>query len=269
MWTRTTIALAAACCVACNGGGIIDAPTTTDLVVVAGGSATDTAGSRLAQALVVEVRRDGRPQPGVVVTFSGTLAAEPNPAQRRTAWVSDVAYNSFEANAQVTTNSAGRAAAVVQLGEFAGAAAIVVRCPAMNLADTVDYIVLPSSAARLVMTVDTAVLAGVTYPLDAYVTDRHGNRRDDVVTYAAGTNVVSVDVTGRVTVPRSVVRGAVAVRSGAFQDSARFTVVLMARLLPRFHDVGRRRGWVIRRSHGRTREDWEGATPHFKSRNEV
>jgi hypothetical protein len=226
MWMRRTISLAVSCAVACGGGGeAITHPPTKELVVVAGGAMTDTARAHPVQALVVEVRVDGEPRAGMAVTFSGTLLAEPNPAQRLSVWTSDAANDVFTSNTQQTTNAMGRALVRLALGERAGPAAVVVKCPALDLTDTVRYTVLPGNAYRLAFTKDTAVLAGVTYPVDASVRDWNGNRRDDAVTYAAGPNAVAVDGSGRVTVPNEVVRGAVAVRSGSLLDSARFTVV--------------------------------------------
>ena len=226
MWMRTPIVLAFAGAAACGGGGgDINRPGTKELVVVAGGSGTDTARAHPVQALVVEVRVNGQPQPGVAVTFSGTLFPDPNPAGRRSVWTSDVAFDGFTSNTTQTTNAMGRALVRLELGERAGPAAVVVKCPALDLTDTVRYTVLPGNAYRFAFTTDTAVLAGATYPVDASVRDRNGNRRDDAVTYGAGPNVVAVDGSGRVTVPNQVVRGAVAVRSGSLLDSARFTVV--------------------------------------------
>ncbi len=225
---RCSTSLALLALLACEGGGS-DSPTgpqSTGVQVVAGEAITDTVLARPLQALVVEVRVGGQPRQGLVVRFESMPSADTTRRFEQAIAVAKISQNFFGNFASDTTNSAGRAGALVQLGTVAGEARVLVSCPELGLADTAKFTVQPGKAARLIITVrDTTVLAGGSYDVGAQVGDLYGNKRADQVTLSAGPNAASTDAAGRVTVGSVIGRGAIAVSAGGVTDSARFTVL--------------------------------------------
>jgi hypothetical protein len=209
-----------------RGAGDSTGPSSSTLRAVAGASITDTVLAKPLQALVIEVRPNGQPAPGLIVRFESLPSADTTRRFDEAVTVSKISQNYFSTFASDTTNASGRASVLIQLGTVAGEARLLVTCPELGLADTVRFTVLPGSAARLSLTVrDTAVIAGSSYAVGAFASDRFGNRRSDAVSYSPGPNTTSVDGSGRVTVGTTIGRGAIAVRAGSALDSARFTVV--------------------------------------------
>jgi len=224
--------LALAACIAlfvvgCGGGGEgSTGPASTGLHVVAGASISDTVLARPVQALVVEVRPSSGSAEGLIVRFQSLPNADSTRQYAPAIAVSSLASSVFSLLVSDTTNSAGRASVLVQLGTVAGEARILVTCPELGLSDTAKFTVLPGQVSRVVVrTRDTTVFAGASYTIDAYASDTYGNRRSDAVSYTTGVNVASVDSTGRVTVGSAIGRGSVGVRAGNALDSARFTVL--------------------------------------------
>lgn len=211
---------------ACGGGAESTEPTFTGMRIVAGGTVSDTVQARPAQALTVEVHPTSGPAAGLVIRFESLPANDSTRRSETEINVSNAAPVAFGQLASDTTDSSGRASALVQLGTIAGEARIVVSCPELGLSDTAKFTVLPGNANRIVLqNADTTLFAGASYTISSYAADRFGNRRSDAVSFVAGQNVSSVDQSGRVTAGTTIGRGSVAVRVGNATDSARFTVM--------------------------------------------
>jgi hypothetical protein len=227
MTRHLALAASIAFIVSCGGGGEgPTGPTTPGLHVIAGASISDTVLARPVQALVVEVRPISGSPAGLVVRFESLPSSDSTRPYERAIAVSNLASNFFVPFISDTTNSSGRASALVQLGTVAGEARVLVTCPELGFSDTAKFTVLPGNPDRVVVrNRDTTVLAGAMYTINAYASDRFLNRRSDPVTFTPGANTTSVDPSGRVTVATTVGRGNVAVRAGNALDSARFTVL--------------------------------------------
>ena len=194
------------------------------LSIVAGSDVTDTVGAKLSQALVVEVRdRSGVPQSNVVVRFTALTGTTSPSSWVQMAPLTSNYYTYFVAD---STDSRGRAAAVVQMGTSVGQAKVLIEVPELNLQDTARYAVTPGAAAILTISVrDTMVLPGSQYSLSAAAADRFGNKRpNDPISFTSQSAVVSVDASGKVTALQEG-RGAIVVKAGPATDTARVSVV--------------------------------------------
>ena len=216
--------------IGCGGSATGDLPTEVapgpaTLGIVSQPGSTDTALARLEPAVIVEVKQDGKPKAGQEIQFESIISPDKFPGSLRIN-LARTPESGFGSVVTGTTDGLGRTSAYVRLGVLAGQARVVVSCPALKLADTLQFTVVPGKAARIIMSVrDTALRPGESYVVSAYTIDRNENRRDDVATFAPGPNVASVDASGRITATSSVGRGAAAVRAGGLLDSARFVVM--------------------------------------------
>jgi hypothetical protein len=186
---------------ACGGDGP-SAPVSGDpgLHVVAGANVTDTVDAPLAQALVVEVRRqDGTLATGVTVRF------EPQPSLGDAIYVCTLTGLCGPFVAGITTDdtdSRGRAKTVVKMGQIAGRAVVRVTVPELGLVDSAAFTVLPGAPAHVRPQVtDTTLDIGATTTLRGKVVDRYNNARLEVSTNTVGPgNAVTLDVaTGTIT----------------------------------------------------------------------
>lgn len=195
------------------------------LFVVAGAVQTDTAWARLSQALVVQVMDpDGKPAAGEIVRFESVPGDSAHPASLSVAALTSVDYSLFVAG---PTDGGGQASVLVQMGAYAGTARVAVSVPRFAYEDTVAFTILPGRAALVVVgPADTALYVGHGFPLRGYVTDVHGNRRGDPVTYQGLDASTSVGATGQVT-GVAVGRSAIVVRAAASSvvDTANVSVV--------------------------------------------
>lgn len=195
------------------------------LFVVAGGAQTDTACARLAQALVIQVLDpDGQVAVGEIVRFEYVPGDSAHPAPLALAALTSAEYGLFVAD---PTDAGGQASVLVQLGEVAGTGRVAVSVPRFAYEDTVAFTILPGRAAGVVVgPPDTALYVGHGYPLRGYVTDVHGNRRGDPVTYQALDASTSVGANGQVT-GVAVGRSTILVRAAASSvvDTANVSVV--------------------------------------------
>ena len=217
--------LAALGLAACSDG---DGPGggTPGLRVVAGADAEDTIGAVLAQALVVEVRgASGSALRGVPVTFRTLEGTGSTGWTTRNALVARLDGHQAQWSVTDTTDSRGRAGALVVLGMQAGAASVRVQVPASGVDTVVTYTVKPGAAHRIALgPVDTALYVGATFALRAAVHDRGGNPRTDSVTVAAPAGS-AVSTSARTVRGERFGRGIVVARAGALEDTARVSVV--------------------------------------------
>ena len=200
------------------------------LSIIAGSDVTDTVQAKLSQALIVEVRDAlGVPQSHVVVRFSALYGNTQSAAWVQMASLTSNYYSGFIAD---STDSRGRAAAVVQMGVTVGTAKVLIEVPELDLKDTATYTVLPGGAANLTISVrDTMVLPGAQYSLSAAVADRFGNKRpNDTITFASRSAIATVDGSGKVTAV-SEGRGTILVRAGTATDSAQVSIVPVGTLV--------------------------------------
>lgn len=149
------------------------------LAVVSGANVTDTIGAVLPQPLVVEVRdARGLPAAGVVVQLVSSVAPIPSASglqvtgpQIRLAPAGTTTPGFGEVN--LTTDTAGRAAARVSFAERAGPASVTMLVPTLGYADSARYTVLPGAPAALRLAPrDSAVFLGRTLTLRVGVFDR-------------------------------------------------------------------------------------------------
>jgi hypothetical protein len=228
----TATVLLVACGGGEGGGGVdVTEPSVSALRIVAGAGVSDTVLARPGPPLIVELRENGKPKPGVVVRFEGLPVQGADPGVSGTSSTGVLAsaigsstYGSFVSD---TTDVDGRASVVVQLGTRAGATGLQITCPDLGLADTAVFTVLPGNYTQLIVGVrDTVVPRGTSFGIAAYGADRFGNARaQDKVTYAALDTLGTVDSAGRVLAGQGVGRGAVVTRIDATEDTAHFTVV--------------------------------------------
>lgn len=225
---RCTLVLMAATLVACR-----DSTAPRDhapLTIVAGASVTDTIGTQLIQALMVEVTdRSGHPIPNVVVRFTSLPASTGDAPTAYIAPLTQTSYGSFVAD---STDSAGRSAVLVELGRVAGPAGVQIIVPVLGLSDTARYTVQPGAAAHIKISVrDTSVARGTQYSLAATPTDRFGNLRpSDSISFTSESPVVTVDARGNVTAAQEG-RGTILVHSGTANDSATVSVFPLGTLV--------------------------------------
>lgn len=194
--------------------------------VVAGGGVTDTIFAKLSQALIIEVRPNGKPAAGLVVRFQAILSQDPAHQFDPTIMLAPLTSNQFTLFSVDSTDGNGKASVLVQLGGVAGPVGVQISCPELGLVDTVRYTVTAGAAARLTFSPrDTVLLAGATMTINAKTTDRYGNPRQDVVTFASPSALATVSSSGTITAGQTVGRAAVAVRAGTVVDSVRFSIV--------------------------------------------
>jgi TolB protein len=209
----------------CGGDGPTEPKFQSGINFVAGHSLTDTAMARPIQALVVEIRGDDRkPLAGVPVRFEGVgHPGGPQYNPQMEAYLVRVDGTQLLSFIADTTDAQGRVQALVQLGQVAGPARIVVTVPTLGVQDTARYTVTPASVYRVaVAPKDTLLYAGKSYTLRGSVVDRWGNRREDAVTYTASAGV-TVDSRGAVSTG-SVGRSFVVAQAQGRADTAWITI---------------------------------------------
>lgn len=167
--------------------------------VIAGAGQTDTIGTVLPQALVVEIHgAAGKVLPGAIVRFTpidapGLLLVSPINAQAFSAFSSDVA------------DSQGRARTLVKLGTVAGTVKLEIAVPELGTADTVSYTVKPGALAQFKISPrDTTILPGTSYTLKVQTTDRAFN---PVPSGVPTFSTISVTISGVTVSPAGVVTG--------------------------------------------------------------
>lgn len=187
---------------ACGGGDDSTAPPVvrTGIRIVSGANVTDSVDAILPQRLVVEVRdAAGKLVPvGTAVQFKGV----PNGGGVGSvgAFVYNTLISTFFPVETDSTDQAGRAGTMVQLGPFAAPAIIVISVPSLNVSDTARYTVVAGAAAQVgANPKDTVVFVGRSYSLRGQVGDRHNNPRSDPVTWTSSASGISVTSAGAVT----------------------------------------------------------------------
>jgi Tol biopolymer transport system component len=205
-------------------GGLLEPSAGGGLRIVAGGSLTDSATAMPVQALVAELRdAAGRPRPGVPLQFR---SVPPDSAHglRASVFVSRLTEDQFRSLVTDTTDARGRAAVRLFLGWTAGTGAVLVTVPGTALVETVNVVVQPASARRVVLHPrDTALYAGASFRLDAAPVDAYGNPREDPVSYVAQTTAAKVNE-GLLTA-LTIGRGSIRVQTDGLTDTAWVSVV--------------------------------------------
>ncbi|HKP14621.1 MAG TPA: hypothetical protein VJT85_01085, partial [Gemmatimonadaceae bacterium] len=186
---------------------------------------TDTALAVLANALVVRVTPPTGSSAGLQVRFEA-LPSEPTGqlAIEQTV-VSAGPTTSFQSSATVATDASGQAQARIQLGSIPGETRVIVTCPQLSVTDTARFHIVAGPTARILLSIrDTIILAGSTFTVRAVAADQSGNATKEKVAFSAGTNVLSVTDSGRVSTASVAGRGVVRVSTpGTVRDSVRFT----------------------------------------------
>lgn len=169
---------------------------------------TDTIDAQSLQALLAEVRgSDGKLAVGAMVRFQAQPSADSTRRSEPAIFVCSLgAQNcgpiSGTALAVDTTDSQGRAKALVRLGHVAGRAVIRMNVPEFGLLDSATYTVNPGAVARIrAPLADTALDIGQTVTVRGRVVDRYGNTRPELPTLSVGTgtSISVVSATGVVT----------------------------------------------------------------------
>jgi len=169
------------------------------VTIIAGGQQSDTANAQLTQALVLRITDSaGVPAGREVVRFLSVPAdSQTGTPSALVSALTSLYYSTFAAE---STDDSGEVAILIQLGRVAGHGRVAVTVPRFGYADTVSFTILPGAAVRLGGLRDTAMYAGRSGPLHAFVADQNGNRRPDAVTFQSlNASVASVTSAGIVT----------------------------------------------------------------------
>jgi hypothetical protein len=213
------VLLAAACAAAaaCENPSHSDPPPPPRFEIVSGDAQTDTVGATLAAPLNVVVRDStGKALQSVEVRFE-SLGSWNDP------------YVLTDRRGRDTTDASGQAGTVLQAGNRAGTARLVVRVPALGYEDTATFTVLPGNPARVVaLPADTAMYTTRTFAWRASVVDRNGNVRPDPVAVTAGAGPVTP--AGGEVRAAAVGRGSWIARAGALADTGWVSVVPQGRI---------------------------------------
>jgi hypothetical protein len=189
-----------------------------------GGGATDSIDARLPEPIFARASwAPACPAQGVALRFtSPSVAVGPYEVIQPAVRLGAVGREPEAAAVQVVTDSAGRAAASVRLGQHAGSYAVTVEDAAGAFSGTIPIRVRPGAPSTVeAMPRDTAVYVGATYRLRGIrILDRGGNepeRRsplasDDAATATVDGDVVRAASTGRARIlHEGVVAGSVSV----------------------------------------------------------
>jgi hypothetical protein len=195
---------------------------------VSGAHVTDTIGTILSQALVIEVYDStGKLAPlGTSVRFE----AVPNVARSAfETFVVAIGLSSFSTTALGTTDASGRTSVLVRLGFLAGPARVAIYVPTLGLRDTALYTVTPGAPANVSLApIDTAVTVGRGFAFRASATDSRGNVRSDQIAWEVSGPGVAIDPTGQVT-SSAIGRYAITARVAAASAMAALSVVPQGR----------------------------------------
>ncbi|MEP6729249.1 MAG: hypothetical protein ABJE10_01360 [bacterium] len=211
----------------CGGdsGTSPDPAITKPITIVSGAGASDTVNSKLAQALIIEVRVNGVLKKGVVIRFDALPSVAPLRRYEAPVLISSLTSDQYGTFIADSTDASGRARVLVQLGTVAGAAGVAITVPELGVKDTARFTVRPGNAARIVMSVrDTAVTVGATYSLGASAGDVFGNARTELPIFASLTPYTTIDAAGIVKAA-SAGRAVITIKSGAFVDTSRVSIV--------------------------------------------
>jgi hypothetical protein len=202
-------------------------PPNTPGIAVLQAPGPDTIDAILTTPLVVEVRGpDGHGLDSALVVFAGASSSDVGYAPEVLVGgvgSSDVAQ--FSGDFPVMTDEQGRASVQVQLGTRAPRGRVVVTVDVEPvIQDTIVFTIAPGApvAARM-QPKDTTVYLDRTLPLHGGVVDRHGNFRDEPVTYEAGPSLATT-ADGIVT-PSAYARSWVLVRGAFGEDTGYVSVV--------------------------------------------
>lgn len=200
------VVVASAACSSSTGPS--GTPPHPGIVFVAGNQQSDSIGTTLNQALVVQVNgAGGVPAPNQIVQFQA-ISADTTTVSYNGDWCDPLPLTSNQPVSFVadSTDEHGQTAIDVILGGRAGKARLIVKVPAYGYVDTATFTVVAGAAASLKSgPADTAVYVNATFPLHSAVVDRFGNPRTDSVSYTvlsgpakvSGSNV-TVTAFGRV-----------------------------------------------------------------------
>lgn len=220
-------------------GGDSTGPThATGLSIEAGADVSDTIGTVLTQALIVEVRdAAGKVVPGAVVRFS-VLPNDSLPYEIPLA-VANLNSQYFSSFVSDSTDTHGHTGVLVQLGGIAGRQGVLITVPAKGLVDTAWYTVKPGHAARFTLGVrDTVVTPGKFWDIGALVMDRVGNLLPtDSVTFTSINAGETVTAAGRVTAV-SEGRSAIVVQWGSARDTSFASIVPTGKMVGVRPDIG-------------------------------
>lgn len=273
---RACLALTPALLLACGGGdGNPLRPAFTGIRAVAGAGVTDTIFAALKQALIVEVRdANGKPAPGVVVRFEAQPPADTLRRYEPALFVCSLSASSCVGYGTQfytdTTDSQGRAKAIIRLGQVAGRAVVNLGVPELGLEDSASFTVTPGAAARVRAIVpDTGLDIGQTATLRGSVTDRYGNARPDLPTMSLGVGTaVTLDANSATVTAKEMGTQWLYARFGELVDSTSVRVIPAGRLVV-WAGVAREIRLVNLNGNGNTRRllssvssDF-GAFPHF------
>ena len=199
--------------------------SSTNVQFVAGYDVTDTVLTKPLQSLVVEIHDNaGAILPGTVVRFqSAPVDTQPQLVSMLVASVSSVNFGTVSFD---TTNSKGRASALVEMGFVAGVGKVIISVPDLGVQDTAYFTVTPGAAVKVqAFPKDTALYAGGTAQLHAAVIDNYGNPRNDPVSYAIAGGPATVSTTGAVTASATLGRASIVVKGDSTTDTAFVSVV--------------------------------------------
>jgi len=198
---RSYFTLALVCVsVACASDDATNPPVgRRGIQILSGANVTDTIGTILSQALVIEVfDSTGKLAPqGTSVRFEAVTNAARTGFET---FVLSIGLSAFSTTALGTTDAAGRTSILVRLGFLAGPARVAIYVPTLGLRDTARYTVTPGAPANISLAPqDTAVTVGRGLSLRVSVTDSHGNARNDQISWQSSEPGVAISPTGQVT----------------------------------------------------------------------
>lgn len=181
-----TSAVIAAACIACSEGPT-DPAGTPGIRIVSGANVSDTIGIRLAQPLVIEVRRlNGQLARGAQVVLDTRRESD----VVRVALCDSTSFGCpLAAVVTDTTDQQGRVSVPVFFHNTSGRGVIKISAPALGFVDSATYTISAGNINRVrAAASDTALTFGTTATLVGRVTDRANNVRPEVVTVSTSAN---------------------------------------------------------------------------------
>jgi hypothetical protein len=207
-------------------GGCQD-PTVPDsrepgIHVLSAAGVVDTIQAFLPEPLTVRiVGMEGNPLSDVSVRFLGVISKTSSREGPTATFVGPHKLPLWETIER--TDARGIARVGVQLGTFAGQAAVAISVPTMGYADTIRYVVRPGKASAVIgYPRDTTAYVGRGYVLRGEVYDRGGNPLPDAVTFSAEGPVSIAD---NMLIANALGRGRITAHSGALEDVIQVSVV--------------------------------------------
>lgn len=190
---------------------------TPGLHLVSGNNASDTVGAAIGAPLVADLHDSaGRALASNPLLFS---------VRGNDAFVRADAASSGRASVIATTDAAGRARVLLELGPTAGPVTIAVLDGARGWRDSTVVTVLPGHSVNLRLDPhDTALYVGKTLTYRPMLLDRYGNPTPATASLSSSGSVLSVSSSGTVS-GAAIGRGTVVGTSGSFVDSAQISVV--------------------------------------------